>query len=211
MAGKTRRRTMTIALAVLAAMLVLPWALNGWFNSWGTTPAETAMALPGDDLIPSASGGFTHAVTIDAPPEKVWPWVVQIGMERAGWYTYDWFYALTRSGGFVDGHSSDRIVPELQALKVGDVIKMNPAIPFEVVQLEPTRAMVLKADGEDAPSWVWVLEPLDGGRTRLVERFRQGGKVTLASRLLGVYVLDSGGWVFSSKHLRGVKERAERQ
>jgi hypothetical protein len=100
-----------------------------------------------------------------------------------------------------------------QKLDAGAVITLEGlVIPAQqVVQLEPTRAMVLKADGEDAPSWVWVLEPLDGGRTRLVERFRQGGKVTLASRLLGVYVLDSGGWVFSSKHLRGVKERAERQ
>ena len=110
---------MLIALAVLAVLLALPWLLRPAFNSWGATESELAKTLPGDELNPAPISTFTHAITIDAPPEKVWPWVVQIGMERGGWYTYDWFYDLTGSGGFVDGHSSDRIVPELQGLKVG--------------------------------------------------------------------------------------------
>lgn len=212
MAGKKRGRKMWVAAGVLAVLLVLPWLLRGpVFLSWGTTAEERTRSIPGDELIPRPSGSFTHAITIDAPPEKVWPWVVQIGMERAGWYTYDWFYDMTGSGDFVDGHSSDRIVPELQGLKVGDTIKMNAAMPFKVVELVPNEAMVLKHEDPDAPSWVWYLEETPDGGTRVIERFRQGGRKSLGSTLIGVYLLDSGGWVFSSKHLRGLKARAERE
>jgi hypothetical protein len=199
---------MFTVLGIVVALLVAPVVLRPCFTRWGATDAESAMELPGDGIAKQSSGGFTHAITIDAPPERVWPWVIQIGYQRAGWYTYDWFYALTKSGDFVDGRSSDRIVPELQALKVGDVIKMQPSAPFKVVTLEPARAMVLQADGAPV-SWVWHLEPTDGGGTRLIERFRMGTPPSFGGTLASVYILDPGSFVFSRKHLLGVKERAE--
>lgn len=209
MAGKRWGRKMRIAMGVLAVLLVLPWVFRPMFLTWGTTAEERTKSIPGDDLIAEPTGQFTHAITIDAPPEEVWPWVVQIGMERGGWYTYDWFYNLTGSGDFVDGHSADRIIPGLQALSVGDTIKMNAAMPFKVVELVPNEVMVLKHAEPDAPSWTWYLEETPEGGTRVIERFRQGGKKNLVSTLVSVYLLDSGGWVFSSKHLRGLKARAE--
>lgn len=101
--------------------------LRPWMLDWGSTKQERRRPLPGDevtnDIDPAGMARHTRAVTIDAPPEAVWPWLVQIGDCRAGFYSYDWFERATRTVHYVDGkHSATRIHPELQDVKVGDRI-----------------------------------------------------------------------------------------
>ena len=191
-------------LFVIGAALASAGAAIGFvkgraeFRTWGIDPVEKERTLPGDDLVPEAQAVDTRGIDIAAPPEQVWPWLVQMGYGRAGWYSYDELD--------MNRPSSDRIVPELQQLEVGDVMPTHPGGGFEVKVVEPGAALVLYADRElmdaqakaapegmaSAPanlkatgmaleqtmrgdfkaSWAFVLEGRPGGRTRLVERFR---------------------------------------
>ena len=191
-------------LFVIGAALASAGAAFGFvkgraeFRTWGIDPAERERPLPGDDLVPVAEAVDTRGIDIDAPPEKVWPWLVQMGYGRAGWYSYDQLD--------MNRPSADRIMPELQSLAVGDTVPTHPGGGFEVKILEPDRALVLYADralmeaqkaaapegikdasvnvqatgmalektmqGDFQASWAFVLEPRAEGGTRLVERFR---------------------------------------
>ncbi len=205
------RRTAKTATAVLA--LATGWAvlyrlaLREWCLTWGATAGEAAESLPGDDLLPRAEIIATRAITIDAPPRAVWPWLAQMGSGRGGAYTYDWIENLFGMGM----HSADEILPEHQDVKVGDAFRLGPGRPFmrfEVV--EPDRALVVRF--EDG-SWVWsfVLRPVAVGRTRLLSRNRiatPGGSI--AARLATTYLMEPGSLVMERKMLMGVKQRAER-
>lgn len=182
------------------------------FRSWGTTDDEATQVLPGDDLRPNPWLQSTRALTIDAPPEAVWPWLLQIGDRKAGWYSYDW---VERSVGcrYVDGHSSTRVVPELQDLQVGDPVWFAPRVSIPVTSLEPNRHLVIGS------SWAFVLEPLPEGRTRLIVRTRGGWMHEWladhpALRPIGDVVDHVVGeplhFAMERKMMLGIKERAER-
>lgn len=205
------RRAAWIGMALAAALAgpVLVWRL--W--DWGATPAERHRALPGDALVPAPRIKSTRAVRIAAPPGAIWPWLVQIGWRRAGWYSYDTLERLVGAADFVDGpRSAWRIVPELQRLAVGDVIRLGPepAPAFTVAQIEPERALVLSAVDDSAGlavSWAFVLEP-HGDNTRLIARFRLAYPPALASHLMwGVSEL--AHLVMEHRMLRGIRARAE--
>ena len=127
--------------------------------SWGVDPVMNASTLPGDDLVMDAVAIDTRSLVIDAPPSAVWPWLVQMGDDRGGEYSYSVF-------GFPHRKGADRIVPEWQALAVGDRVN-----EWVVRGLEPERALVLHSDVAGSWSWAFILEPTKGGScTRLVER-----------------------------------------
>lgn len=202
--------TLPVLLGVLLlGLVVVPAVTASWHRRWGATSAEVAKTLPGDEQIPDTTARATRAVTVDAPPERVWPWIVQEGMGRAGWYTYDAFYTLTGSAGFVDGHSSDRIVPELQGLGVGDHIDINKAVRYEVRVLDRPRSLslVMKAPDGTSSAMNYVLEPVGTGRTRLILRIASGGPPTFWSS--GPF--EFGGFVMSRANLLGIKARAEKR
>jgi hypothetical protein len=171
------------------------------FRTWGVDPEEASKPLPGDDLVAEAEAIDTRGIDIAATPEEVWPWLVQMGYGRAGWYSYDELD--------MDRPSAEAIVPELQHVKVGDVFPTHPGGGFEVKVVKPHKALVLYADrelveaqakaareagesietatpnvratgayldatmrGDFKASWAFVLEPTGEGRTRLIERFR---------------------------------------
>ena len=108
---------MVMTLAILTLALLYWFPLRRWFARWGTTADEIARAMPGDSLIPDANHSATHAVTIYAAPEDIWPWLARMGYQRGGLYSYDW---LDRLFGFLDRPSADRIIPEFQKLEEGD-------------------------------------------------------------------------------------------
>jgi hypothetical protein len=135
-------------------------AFWSWQLRWGATDEEARRTLPGDRLVGRADFVATRAVTIDAPPEAVWPWLVQIGSGRAGWYAID---RIDNPGM----PSSSAIVPEHQRLAVGDLVPMVPGtdIGLRVKELEPGRRM-LWWDGKGEATWEWLLEPPRAGAAR---------------------------------------------
>jgi hypothetical protein len=169
----------------------------------GATDEEVNRPLPGDAVVPGRGYRATRAINIDAPPEYVWPWIVQIGSGRAGWYAVD----RIDNGGV---QSATEIVPELQNLSVGDLIPMvvGKDVGPHVLEMEPNRRM-LWATGNEF-SWEWVLEPIDRGRTRLISRMHEAYPPLLSRKMLYAIVASSGDIVMHWKQLRGIKRRAER-
>jgi hypothetical protein len=140
---------------------------------WGTEDDEATEPLPGDENVSNPRFQSTRAITIDAPPERVWPWIVQMGIYRAGFYTHDRVERLMFHARYVDGkHSATRIHPELQDLEVGDLVPYGGGVYAQVTRLEPHRHLVA---GE-----AFVLRPLPGNRTRFLIRYRGTGYLSEA-------------------------------
>jgi hypothetical protein len=192
---------------VLAALLTVP-LLRRRYNRWGTEPHERTAALPGDALVPAPRLGYTRAITIDAPVEAVWPWLVQIGQGRGGLYSFD---ALENLVG-CDLHSADEIRPELQCLEVGDRIRLaaaEGAPSYEVAQVEAPTTLVLLGGGPDGPwlTWQWLLRPVDDGRrTRLLVRQRLDFP---GSQTVLWHLVEPVAFVMERRMLRGLARRAE--
>ena len=174
------------------------------------TRDEKRRPLPGDELIPDPLASLTHAITIRCAPEHVWPWLAQMGAGRAGWYSYD---AIDNGGQ----PSADRIVPALQAIEVGYLFPWLPGASegFNVLACDPGRALVLGApvtEGAPVVTWAFVLEPRDGGTTRLIVRAR--GSRTYRFHGLPDWVtrrlVPPGHFVMQRKQLLGIAQRAER-
>jgi hypothetical protein len=166
--------------------------------------AERRAPLAGDDIIGTPRADLTYAITIDAPPRDVWPWLVQMGCQRAGWYSWD---VLDNAGA----RSADRIIPELQHIAVGDVLPYKPtgSEGFKVLRVEPERALIL---GSTTPTfegtWAFVLEPIGETQTRLVTRYRASFEPStrMSATLLWARALHA---VMESKQLKTIKHHAE--
>jgi hypothetical protein len=191
-------------------------------RTYGSTGAERALRIPGDDIVPNPVVVTNHAITIDAPPECVWPWLVQMGWGRGAWYTARWVDRLLFPA---NGPSATEVIADLQDLKVGDFVPdgaPETKTGFIVEELIPNRALVLHSTSHLPASWreenrarldwSWVfhLTPIDDGRhTRYLFRSRW---------TTSPWWLTAGGWlgivpadfIMSRDHLHGVKQRAER-
>ena len=189
-----------LALGIAFAMYLLlyrPQQLR-----WGATDDELARAMPGGQIQPQPIFNATRAVTIDARPEQIWPWMAQIGYLRAGWYGYDW----------IDNEgipSADRILPALQHLRVGDDLPVWRANTYKVVAIEPNRFLVCEsASGRD--SMTLALYPLDASHTRLVWRKRDAPYLwTSPSVLIPQLFADAVDVIAIRQNMLGTKARAE--
>ena len=195
-------------LVILTIALLYWFPLRRWFGRWGTTPDDLKRVMPGDPFIVDPTHSATHAVTVDAPPGDIWPWLVQMGYHRGGLYSYDW---LDRLFGILDRPSATRVLPEFQHLAVGDMILLGPGEKekLTVVALEPSRSLVLgyKEHGFD---WVWQfgLYPIDNNRTRLVTRGTERSRNTIGAWLF-MRVMEPAAFLMTRRMLLGVKQRAE--
>ena len=176
-----------------------------WHQRWGATDQEVRGPMPGDDLLATPSFKATRAITIKTAPERVWPWIVQVGYDRAGFYSYDLFDHGARP-------SARRILPEFQDPKLGDWVamysKVNEATAFKVNTFVPPEWMLwTKPDS----TWAWKLVPLEGGRaTRLVTRLKANYDWSSpSSALLSLVLLEFGDFPMMRRMLRGLKQRAE--
>jgi hypothetical protein len=211
--------------ALLIPLLVSLFAyvlwIRRWLLEWGSTEAERAGSLPGDDLVPNPKYVATHAVSIQAPAQEVWKWLVQIGQGRGGFYTYD---ALENLIG-LNMHSADQIEPDLQSLTMGDIVSLAPEneMPMWVVVLDPPSALVLSTGrpespmepgdylkGEIAGSWAFILEAIDASTTRFIVRFRSDWRESATASALNLVMLEPAHCIMERGMMLGIKERAER-
>jgi hypothetical protein len=197
------RRAGTGLVTVGTAAAVYFRFLRPWHLHWGATAQEVTGEVAGDELMPHPGIVATRVVEIDAPPSAIWPWLVQMGPGRGGAYTYDW---IERRLGIVI-RNTDRVIPELQHLKVGDEIPM-PGYAMRVERLDPGQAMVVRSSNH---AWVWSFElrPADG-HTRLISRNRFDTAVLPVKDKLAYPVIEPGSWVMERKMLLTIKQRAER-
>jgi hypothetical protein len=208
-------RKVLIGLAALAGLAAVTYQFAVKpFRSWGLSQEEATATLPGDEVIPDAVGGETRAITIEASSASVWPWLVQMGSGRGGWYSYD---------SMDPGVSSREILPEFQALAEGDMVPTSPKGGLVVRRLEPEHALVLyfdsemseeqsgaKSPTEFAVTWAFILEPLPDNRTRLIERIRyRFGETDKPWIRYTLPMMGFGVFVVLRKQLEGIKERAE--
>lgn len=203
---------------ILAAVVSAPLARRA-YNRWSAVPAEVSAAMPGDDQVPFPQMTSTRALTIDAAPDEVWAWLVQIGQGRGGFYSFDSLENLV--GCHI--HSATAIDPELQDLRAGDIVRLAPgqAPCYRVTLVDPPRSLVLvSADpkthlvsptptgpGQLAASWQWTLRPLgDGNQTRLVARQRYSYP---RSQSILWHLVEPIDFVMERRMLLGIKHRAE--
>lgn len=194
------------------------------------SPDERRRAMPGDKIVPEPFLIATHAITIDAPPERVWPWLSQMGAMRAGWYSYD----RVDNGG---RPSAERVIERFQHIAPGDVL---PALPgateaFVVASADPPRDLVLTVPGRRGAvvSWEHLIQPLERARSRLIVRGRISREWKQMAREAGlagrppvlierVYrflgrlpdswmraIASAGHRWMEARHIRGIKRRAE--
>jgi hypothetical protein len=208
------RALLTTVSAGGAAYLGLGRLLRPWYSRWGATDEETRRPLPGDELVPAPRAQSTWAVSIMAPPERVWPWLVQMGQDRAGFYTYEWFENRVLR---LDIHNADRIVAEWQDVQVGDRLwfyperyPIKPRSGPRVVAVEPDHALLLchqvTEDVDTCPgTWQFVLGPDGENATRLILRSRSGPSPTTWFDILA----EPAYFAMTRGMLLGIKRRAE--
>jgi hypothetical protein len=210
------KRMLTAAALAGAAYLIL----HRLGTTYGSTAAERQRTLPGDDIVPEPTFMTTHAVTIDAPPAAVWPWLIQMGWHQGGFYTEPWVDRLL----FPANRPAVRhIIPELQTRTVGDFIPDGPPeteCGYTISRMEEGRSLVLRSTSHlplswrrrgAAVSWTWtfVLDDLGDEQTRLIFRCRgvaEPWSVNAGYQLLIV----PADFVMSRQMMRGVRSRAER-
>ena len=197
----------TIGL-VAAAAVVIGVAFFVWYRPWqlrwGVTPEEMARTMPGDEIVHRPLFNATRGVTVSARAADVWPWIVQLGFRRAGWYTYDLLDNLGR-------RSADRIVPELQHMEVGDLVPMGPgkSSGIWVKEFVPNRYMVWWNKRNDRTTWVWTLDPMLNGKTRLLTRVRAPLSLAEPLSILWLVMFELVDFPMMRKCLIGIKRRAE--
>ena len=189
-----------LALIGTYVLLIRPWHLT-----WGATDEEVRRPMPGDEIHASPSFDATRAVTIEAAPEQIWPWLVQMGYRRAGFYSYD----------RIDNDripSADHIISEYQSLKVGDRVPMAANAYAEVSEMDPHHSMlwVFRVEGQwENATWAWGLYEDGTHRTRLVSRLRVSYKWARPS-IVPMLLMDAVELVMMRKCLLGIKRRAEK-
>jgi len=217
-----RRFALVLLTVLVVAGLVYQLGLRNWCLRWGTTPAEVHANLPGDNLFPVYAGQATHAITIHASPEQVWPWLMQIGEDRSGFYSY----TILENMFGADMPKVEYLVPEWKARVVGETVWFATPKRFggqgrmiaAAIQLQRSFVMVSPKDWEGLQAgrpaqegfWSFTLEPLGNGESRLIARVRGGTPPTLASRAIGRLFWEPAHFVMEQKMLRTIRDLSER-
>jgi hypothetical protein len=197
------------AAPAIAGNVVFSPITRPWYTGWGSTLEERQRALPGDDIVPKPRLVATRAITINAPPGAVWPWLAQMGQGRGGLYSYQKLENLARC----DMHNADAIHPEWQSPAIGDKVRFGPEpYPFQYIRaIDPGRTLVLGTAPEETrtpASWVFHLEPAGQG-TRLIARSRNGYEPGIMNTIVWRVMTDPIFFVMERRMLIGIRDRAE--
>jgi len=194
-----RYSTIIFGIVALAISLVYFGIVRPWHMRWGATDTEMTQPLPGDPYLPVNAVVSTRAITINAPADKIWPWIAQIGQAHAGWYSYDWIENLLAA----KMQNRDVIIPEFQNPKVRDRVSFQQDGPTtEVSLVDPGRALVLEG-------WTLYLEPIDAQTTRLIVRYPWPLKDSLVDKFFYYAVAEPWHFVMESGMMQGIKQSAE--
>ena len=200
----------------------LTWFLRPLRDRWGLTKEKALRSLPGDDIVKNPKSAYSHGIEINAPLEYVWPWVVQIGKDRGGFYSYE---ALENIAG-LNIYNTDVILEEYQDPKVGDIIPFGPKSGYPLVLVKPKEALVIEscddlerkttfnpADGYPNKflhiSWLWYIEPLGPYRSRFISRNRVNFRDSRLNRFKFSILAEPMVFAMDRKMCLGIKKRAE--
>jgi hypothetical protein len=199
-----RRVLALLALLGLVMAGYVLWA-RPYQLHWGATDEEIQRPMPGDELKANPSFLATRAITIAGTPEQIWPWLLQMGYTRAGFYGYDIVENLGSPRGL---RSADTILPEFQNLRVGDAVPISPAGGMVFYAIEPPRYLIWSG-GSDYGGFTWALYPVDANYTRLVSRIRWSYRWTQPALLSLDVLTEFTDHLAVRKILQGVKDRVE--
>jgi hypothetical protein len=188
-------------VTVIGASLAYLRLMRPWQLTWGATADEVSRPLPGDEVVPDPTFDATRAITIAAAPEQIWPWLLQVGVKRGGWYSYDLLDNLGRP-------SAREIIPELQQVAVGDVVPLSPdgKQGVHILALDLPRSMLWGTLPDT--TWLWVCEPQAGGTTRLITRIRSRYRWLSPTIAFSLLVEFADVWMIR-KMLLNLRARAE--
>lgn len=187
-------------ITMLAGIIIVySWVIRPWQLTWGATSEEVASILPGDEYLTSPNYYATRAITINTAAEKIWPWLIQMGDKRGGWYTYDFF----ENRGIP---SVKKIIPKYQHIALGDKVSMA----FWVKDFRKDKWILLEGNGEQGKiTWLMLLNPIDKNNTRFITRLRIQRYNSKLIERLGHLVFDAGEMFMTRKSMLGLKKRAE--
>lgn len=210
--GASRRIRWHDAVAIgFVSYVAVVALLRPWHQRWGSTEKELRAPLPGDQYRPGeAQYGIQHAVTIDAPPHAIWPWLAQLGQDRAGFYSYGFVENLAGLGV----HNADRIHPEWQDIETRRFVQAMPPgwlgrsepLGWRVPLAEPNQVLVLERWG------AFVLLPVGENTTRFIIRTRGVGPMNgsrLALAPISLLLFEPIHFIMERRMMLGVKARAE--
>lgn len=205
---KQRRSAGLLAAMGLGGLAAYALILRPWHLRWGTTQQEARRPMLGDELVRRPFYVSNRAITIRARPEEIWPWLVQLGMGRGGFYSYEW---LERLAG-LSISTVEHLLPEFQSLEPGEVIPTGRGLHLPVRAVEPYGSLVIGSRPEEPPgvarvSWSLGLYPRDGS-TRLLSRVRTNYLWRPGDPLIALF-LGPLHFLMERKMLLGIKRRAE--
>jgi hypothetical protein len=208
-------------LVITVLLFAYIFAVRPWHTAWGATHLDRVARLPGDDLSPRAYHTITHAVNIQASPQTVWPWIVQIGQDRSGFYSYTFLENLVGCRM----PSVRNIVPEWQSRMPGDTVWFASPNRYQgrarmvATIVEPQRSLTLATPGDWKrfesgdegleTTWTFALVPKPGGATRLIARSRAVAYPTLVTRVLNCLFWEPVHFLMERKMLLTIKALAE--
>ncbi|HKL13481.1 MAG TPA: hypothetical protein VJ907_07735 [Halanaerobiales bacterium] len=202
-----------LLLFIIFASLYSLFLRDLWVNK-GITKTERRMELPGDNYVENPDTVYQQAITINAPADVVWAYLIQVGYQRAGWYNWDFINRWAADNYFYKGNSSaNNIILELQSLKEGDNISILPEIAFKVEKLKKNNHLLLTAkEGEDyVVTWAYDLRILQDDMTRLMVRWQSDIGEGFLFDLMNYVITEPGGaGIQQWEMLKGIKKRAER-
>jgi hypothetical protein len=199
------KKTMAVlALVGFVIAFYLTWA-RPYQLRWGATDKEVSRPMPGDEINRDPTFLATRAITIRGTPEQIWPWLLQMGYGRAGFYAYDIFENIGSPRGI---RSADYIIPEFQQFEVGDGVPISPAGGLSFYAIEPNQYLIWRGDGAYG-GFIWALYSLDNNQTRLVSRARLSYSWNRPSQLVFDLLTEFSDHLAIRKILQGVKGRVE--
>ncbi|HEX7557368.1 MAG TPA: hypothetical protein VF338_12135 [Leptolinea sp.] len=194
-----------VGLLLLFAVVEIIYGIwiRPWTGRWGSTDAEVGMSFPGDRFIKPGSETSTRAITIHAPVSAVWPWIIRLGQERGGFFSYS-FFENTFGAGMTN---AEQILPGDRTIKVGDhfsYFENGPAGTYDIVDL------VQENQYMDVGGWCFLLQPVDDQTTRLLIRYPYVVGTDAGSRIFYYGMFESAHFIMESGMMMGIKTRAER-